>query len=96
MEGIVRKAFSRRHANAAILHKAGLSLSAKGLGTGGLGTGQEATGTFESSIPDSTVHWLELDEHNAETVGLVFDYPVRHKIPHLPDAKCGGVYCIPL
>lgn len=54
MAKIMRRAFSRRHVNAALIRKAGMSSNVKNRCTG-----QEATKTLWSSIPDWVVHSLD-------------------------------------
>jgi hypothetical protein len=81
---IMRKAFSRRHADPALLRKAGLSSSAKNRGAA-----QEPSWTFQSSIPFSIVHSLKPGERYTETLGLANGYPVQYKIAHRLDGKLG-------
>lgn len=84
MGEIMWKAFSRRHANAALLRKAGLSSNVKDRGTG-----QEATWTLGSSIPDWLLHSLPPGKRYTETLGLVNGYPVQFIIAHRLDGQLG-------
>jgi len=93
MAEIMRMALSHRHANTALLGKAGLNLGAKDRGIVSR-TGEQAAWTFKTTLMSDVLHLVARGELSRSTLGLAGGYPVALHVARRRDGTCALYFSV--